>query len=256
MISISQNRTGRRRSTILLRWLGYFWCAIIRLVRQHRHQLPTESFRHLVEMQIIVHKFVAFKVRLMTVADIKLDILPDLVDLITHLKQTTLRWQRWCWWWWRRQRRQLWRRPWRLWWWWRWWWNMPEIQLHWDDYDDKGADDWVSACRDVVVAGRDLWAGAWRLGECVWKMTWNCLSCSLNGQCSGMCGGISYMGQMPNPSLAWNRWWHIQIQLHIWTFPKGCLLCRHKIKSSNNGLGIFSTFFSERKSILCYHFVL
>ena len=41
----------------------------------------------------------------------------------------------------------------------------------------------------------------------VWKMTWSCLGCSLNGQCSRMYGGTSYlMGQLSIHSLAWNGW--------------------------------------------------
>ena len=58
-------------------------------------------------------------------------------------------------------------------------------------------------------------AGSGRLEKSVWKTAWNCLACSPNGWCSGMCGGISYTGQTSNPSLAWNRccfknkmrWW-------------------------------------------------
>ena len=39
---------------------------------------------------------------------------------------------------------------------------------------------------------RDVWVGAGRLGENVEKMIRMSLVCTLNGQCSGICGEASY----------------------------------------------------------------
>ena len=59
----------------------------------------------------------------------------------------------------------------------------------------KSGDDWVSACRNVEVVGGRVRAGAGRLGENVYRMTWMSLVCTLNGQCLGICGEASYRGK-------------------------------------------------------------
>ena len=51
----------------------------------------------------------------------------------------------------------------------------------------KGVNNWVSANRNVMLAGWDVWAGVARLEKSVWKMTWNYLGYSLNEQYSGIC---------------------------------------------------------------------
>ena len=40
--------------------------------------------------------------------------------------------------------------------------------------------------------GWGVGVGTGRLGENVWMMTWKCLVCNLNRQCSRICGGTSY----------------------------------------------------------------
>ena len=57
-------------------------------------------------------------------------------------------------------------------------------RLRWFGHvERKNGDDWVSAYRNVVVAGMRCAGGAGRIGE---------LDCTLNGQCSGKCGVASY----------------------------------------------------------------
>ena len=56
----------------------------------------------------------------------------------------------------------------------------------------KSGDDWVSACRNVVVVGWDVRVEGGKLGMNVWRMIWRRLVCTLNGQCSGICGGASF----------------------------------------------------------------
>ena len=75
--------------------------------------------------------------------------------------------------------------------------SMAEVvrhgRLRWFGHvEHKSGDDWVSACRNVVVwQGRDVWVEAGRLGEK--KMIRMSLVCTLNGQCcSGICGKASY----------------------------------------------------------------
>ena len=63
-------------------------------------------------------------------------------------------------------------------------------RLRWFGHlERRSVDDWVSACRKVEVAGRDVRGGKGRLGKNVWIKTWKCLVCIPNGQYSGMCGG-------------------------------------------------------------------
>ena len=45
----------------------------------------------------------------------------------------------------------------------------------------------------------NVWSGAGRLGDNVWRMTWNCLVCSPSGQCSGIYTEKFDMGQISNP---------------------------------------------------------
>ena len=56
----------------------------------------------------------------------------------------------------------------------------------------KNGDDWVSECGG---GGEVVWVGAARLGGNVSKMTWMSLVCTLNGQCSGLCGEASNRGK-------------------------------------------------------------
>ena len=56
----------------------------------------------------------------------------------------------------------------------------------------KSGDDWVSACRNVVVAGvRCAGRGRKTWYECV-KDDMKVLGYMLNGQCSEICGGASF----------------------------------------------------------------
>ena len=69
-------------------------------------------------------------------------------------------------------------------------------RLRWFGYmERKNGDDWVSACRNVVVAGvRCVGRGRKK------KMAWLCLVCTLNGQCSGICGETSYQEKRLTPA--------------------------------------------------------
>ena len=66
-------------------------------------------------------------------------------------------------------------------------------RLRWFGHvEGKSGDDWVSACRNVVVAGvRCAGRGRKTWYECV-KDDMEALVCTLNGQCSGICGGASF----------------------------------------------------------------
>ena len=60
-------------------------------------------------------------------------------------------------------------------------------RLRWFGHlERKGVDEWVLACGNVEVAGVRC-VGRSRKTWGVWKMTWNCMGCSLNGQCSEIC---------------------------------------------------------------------
>ena len=66
-------------------------------------------------------------------------------------------------------------------------------RLRWFGHvERKSENDWVSACRNVVVAGvRRAGRGRKTWYACV-KDDMRGLVCTLNGQCSGICGGASY----------------------------------------------------------------
>ena len=68
--------------------------------------------------------------------------------------------------------------------------------------------------------GWNMWAGAEKHEESVWRMIWNCLVCSLSGPCSGICGSRDLVwgkrltlaqrgrkGRFPNKWLWRRRWW-------------------------------------------------
>ena len=58
-------------------------------------------------------------------------------------------------------------------------------RLRWFGHlERKSVDDWVSACRGLVVEG----AGVGRCGNSFWGMTWSCLVCILSGLFLGICG--------------------------------------------------------------------
>ena len=63
-------------------------------------------------------------------------------------------------------------------------------RLRWFGHvERRSGDDWVLACRNVVVAGvRCVGRGRKTWYECV-KDDMKSMVCTLNGQCSGICGG-------------------------------------------------------------------
>ena len=79
--------------------------------------------------------------------------------------------------------------------------SMAEVvrhgRLRWFGHvERKSGDDWMSACRNVVVAGvRCVGWGRKTWRECVKKMTWTSWVCTLNRQCSGIFGEASYRGK-------------------------------------------------------------
>ena len=87
-------------------------------------------------------------------------------------------------------------------------------RLRWFGHvERKSGDDWVSACRNVVVAGWDVRVEGGRLGMNVWRMIWRCLIYMLIGQCSGIYGEVSYreerltLAERGRNGPFKNKWW-------------------------------------------------
>ena len=71
-------------------------------------------------------------------------------------------------------------------------------------------------CRPVEMwwwQGWDVRVEGGRLGMNVWRMIWKRLVCTLNGQCSGICGGASFreerltLAERGKMDVLKNKWW-------------------------------------------------
>ena len=87
-------------------------------------------------------------------------------------------------------------------------------RLRWFGHvERKSGDDWVSACRNVVVVGVRCVGRGGRLGMNVWRMIWRSLVYMLNGQCSEIYGGASYrekrltLAERGRNGCFKNEWW-------------------------------------------------